>query len=172
RATVAAIGPGTADALKRWGISVDVTPGSDRYTAEGLLAAFEGRLDLRGRQVLLPRAEGARDTLLDGLANQGAKVNEVTLYLAALPHDPDGEGLRRLRAGEIDVATFASSSTVRNLVTLLGDDLEPLRRCKIASIGPITASTVEELLGRPPDVVAQEHTIPGLVRALVESYTV
>ena len=171
RATVAAIGPGTADALKRRGISVDVTPGSDRYTAEGLLAAFEEQCDLHGRRVLLPRAEGARDTLLDGLAKQGAKVNEVTLYVAALPPDPDGEGLRRLRAGEIDVATFASSSTVRNLVTLLGDDLAPLRRCKIACIGPITAATVEELLGRKPDVVAQEHTISGLVRALVESAT-
>jgi len=58
---------------------------------------------------------------------------------------------------------------VRNLAALLGGDLEPLRRCRIACIGPITAKTVEELLGRPPDVVAREQTIPGLVRALVEA---
>jgi uroporphyrinogen III methyltransferase/synthase len=118
--------------------------------------------------VLLPRAEGARDALIDGLRERGAQVDEVTLYVAEQPDDQDPEGLRLLRGGEIDVATFASSSSVRNLVAMLGDDVEPLRRCHIACIGPVTAQTVEELLGRPPDVVAQEHTIAGLVRALVE----
>ena len=174
RAAVAAIGPATAEALKRWGISVDVTPDPARYTAEGLLAALGEQGDLRGRSFLLPRAEGARDALIDGLSEQGAKIDEITLYLAAPPKDPEaegspaGEGLRRLRAGEIDIATFASSSAVRNLVSLLGHDVEPLRRCRVACIGPITAQTAEELLGRAPDIVAQEHTIPGLVRALVE----
>jgi uroporphyrinogen III methyltransferase/synthase len=122
--------------------------------------------------VLLPRAEGARELLVEELTKRGATVDEVTLYVAAPPDDPDPEGLRRLRAGEIDLATFASSSSVRNLVALLGGDIEPLRRCKIAAIGPITASTVEELLGRAPDVVAPEHTIAGLVQALIERYTV
>ncbi|MCH7837097.1 MAG: uroporphyrinogen-III C-methyltransferase [Chloroflexi bacterium] len=172
RASVAAIGPATAKALKRWGISADVTADADRSTAEGLLAAFEKQSDLRDQKVLLPCAEGARDVLIDGLSSRGAKVDEVTLYVATPPDDPDAEGLRRLRAGEIDVATFASSSAVRSLATLLGDDLEPLRRCRIACIGPITAATAEELLGRPPEIVAQEHTIPGLVQALVERYTV
>ncbi len=168
-ASVAAIGPGTAAALERWGIKVDLMPEPDRYVAEGLLAAFEEQSDPRGQRVLLPRAEGARDVLIEGLTEQGATVDEVTLYVAAPPEDPDAEGLRRLRSGEIDVATFASSSSVRNLVSLLGGEVEPLRRCRIACIGPITARTVEELLGRPPDVVAQEHTIPGLVRALIEA---
>jgi uroporphyrinogen III methyltransferase/synthase len=169
---VAAIGPATADALKRRGIYVDVTPDPDQYTAEGLLVAFAGQPEVRGSRVFLPRAEGARDVLIDGLVERGATVDEITLYVAASPKDPDAEGLRRLRAGEIDVVTFASSSAVRNLVAMLGDDLEPLRQTRIACIGPITAATVEELLGRPRDIVAQEHTIPGLVRALVERYTV
>ncbi|MCH7811191.1 MAG: uroporphyrinogen-III C-methyltransferase [Chloroflexi bacterium] len=169
RASVAAIGPGTAAALERRGIAADLTPDSTAYTAEGLLAAFDERGGVQGCSVLLPRAEGARDALIEGLTNQGATVDEVTLYVAETPRDPDAEGLRRLCAGEIDVATFASSSAVRNLIAMLGDDLEPLRRCAIACIGPITAATVEELLGRPPDVVAPEHTVAGLVRALVEA---
>ena len=169
RASVAAIGPGTAAALRERGVRVDVMPEKERYIAEGLLEAFEEAADLTGQHVLLPRAEDARDVLIDGMAKQGAKVDEVTLYVAAPPKDPDAEGLARLRAGEIDVATFASSSAVRNLVALLGDDLGSLCQCRIACIGPITASTAEELLGRPPDIVASEHTIPGLVQALVET---
>jgi uroporphyrinogen III methyltransferase/synthase len=165
RAQVAAIGPGTAESLRARGITPDLVPAA--YTAEGLASAFE-RIDVGGARVLLPRAEGAREMLVDALAKRGAQVDEVTLYVAAPPEDPDAEGLRRLRAGEIDIATFASSSTVRNLVALLAGDIEPLRRYCIACIGPVTAATAEELLGRPPDIVAAEHTIEGLVQALIE----
>ena len=169
RASVAAIGPATAQALKCHGIAVDVSP--KRYTAEGLLDALDA--DLSGQRVLVPCAEGARAVLVDELTERGAAVDKVTLYVAEAPSE-DGspelaEGLRRLRGGEIDVATFASSSSVTNLVGLLGEDIEPLKRCRIACIGPITAATAEELLGRAPDAVAEEHTIPGLVRALEAS---
>jgi uroporphyrinogen III methyltransferase/synthase len=167
RARAGAIGPGTAAALERRGIRADLAPEAS-YTAEGLLAALEGR-EMNGKHVLLPRAEGARELLVEELTQRGATVDEITLYVAVPADDIDMEGLRRLRAGEIDVATFASSSSVRALAALLGGDLEPLRRCRVACIGPVTARTAEEVLGRPPDVVAQEHTIAGLVRALVES---
>jgi uroporphyrinogen III methyltransferase/synthase len=171
RAKVAAIGPGTAEALRGRGIVADLLPAAESYTADGLLGAFE-QIDVSGQRVLLPRAEGGRDVLVDGLRKRGATVDEITLYVAAPPKDADAEGLRRLRAGEIDMTTFASSSAVRNLVDLLGGDIESLRRCRIACIGPITAQTVEELLGRAPDVIATEHTIAGLVAALAERYTV
>jgi uroporphyrinogen III methyltransferase/synthase len=167
RARVAAIGPGTAEALRARGLLADATPARDAYTAEGLLDALRD-VDLQDKPVLVPRAEGARDVLIEGLTQRGASVDEVTLYVASPPRDGPAEGLRRLRAGEIDVATFASSSTVRNLAALLDGDVEPLRRCRIACIGPVTAATAGELLGRPPDIVAEEHTIPGLVQALVE----
>ncbi len=97
-------------------------------------------------------------------------MDELPLYVAAPPKDADSEALELLRAGEVDVVTFASSSTVKNLVKLLGGDVECLRKPLIACIGPVTAKTVEELLGRRPDVVAEEHTIPGLVAALKEKY--
>ncbi len=170
RAQIGAIGPGTAAALRAHGIAADITPAASAATAEGLLAALEP-FDVRDKRVLLPRAEGARDVLIAGLAARGAQVDEVTLYVAEPPrpatHDP--RPLELLRAGDIDIATFASSSSVRSLVALLGGDIEQLRRCRIAAIGPVTAQAVEELLGRPPDLVAPEHTIPGLVQALVEN---
>jgi uroporphyrinogen III methyltransferase/synthase len=169
QANVAAIGSATAETLGWWGIFVDVVPDSDAYTAEGLAAAFDEQFDLQGQRVLLPRAERARDVLIERLAEKGASVEELTLYAAEVPAVTNLEGIRRLRAREIDIVTFASSSSVRNLAAMLGDDLEPVRRARIACIGPITAAAVEEALGRQPDIIAQEHTIEGLVRAIGES---
>ena len=135
---------------------------------EGLLDALDS--DMSDQRVLVPCAEDARAVLADELTERGANVDEVTVYVAEAPAEdasPElAEGLRRLRSGEIDIITFASSSSVTNLAGLLGNDIEPLKRCRIACIGPITAATVEELLGRAPDLVAEEHTIAGLVRAL------
>jgi uroporphyrinogen III methyltransferase/synthase len=137
-----------------------------RYIAEGLLDAFAPYV-LKGQRILLPRAAGARDTLIDGLTSRGATVDELQLYTAAIPESPDADGLRRLRAGEIDVATFASSSAVRNLITMLEGDTAPLRDVAIAAIGPVTAAAVRDA-GLPVAIEAREYTIEGLVDAIVE----
>jgi uroporphyrinogen III methyltransferase/synthase len=176
RTRIAAIGPGTSAALASHGLRADVVP--ERFVAEGLLDALSSRV-MRGQRVLLPRAEGAREVLVDGLEAMGASVHELTLYVSSVPERPDAEGLRRLRAGEIDVVTFASSSSVRNLVAMLRgattDNTEEttaeaavdvLRHVAIAAIGPVTAAAVREA-GLEVSVMAQEYSVPGLVDALV-----
>ncbi|MEX2237181.1 MAG: uroporphyrinogen-III C-methyltransferase [Dehalococcoidia bacterium] len=159
---IAAIGPGTAAALETHGLRADVVP--EEYIAEGVASALAGE-PLAGRRVLLPRAESARRELIDGLTKAGAIVDEVTLYHAAKPSQFPEDALRRVRAGEVDIVTFASSSTVRNLVDLLGGDISPLASAKIASIGPITTQTAREAR-LTVDIEAKEHTIPGLVEAI------
>ena len=74
--------------------------------------------------------------------------------------------LKKLENKEINVLTFTSSSTVKNFMTLLGDNRELLAPIKIVCIGPITADTAREL-GLKVDAVAQHYTIDGLVEALV-----
>ncbi|MDP2675784.1 MAG: uroporphyrinogen-III C-methyltransferase [Dehalococcoidia bacterium] len=118
-----------------------------------------------GDRVLVPRAEAARPELVEGLSALGAEVDEVTLYRAAVPAEAPAEALSLLRDGGIDIVTFTSSSTVRNLAALLDGDVECLRKPLIACIGPITADTARELSLRV-DVVAAEHTVPGLVTAV------
>ena len=113
----------------------------------------------------MPRAEGARDVLPDGLRTAGATVDELALYLAAPPAEAPAEALAAVRNGEIDVVTFTSSSTVKNLATLLGGDLSALKSATVVCIGPIVAETAREL-GLPPHVVAEDHTIEGMVAAL------
>src|SRR5205823_12970718 len=68
-------------------------------------------------------------------------------------------------AATAHAVTFTSSSTVTNYLAVAGDLPVP---AVVACIGPITAATARAA-GLTVDVVAAEHTIEGLVRALVEA---
>ena len=89
----------------------------------------------------------------------------MPLYVARPPERADPDVLRRIEAGEIDVATFSASSTVRGCLELLDGRTELLAGALIACIGPVTAATAEAA-GLRVDLVSEEHTIPGLIDAL------
>ena len=74
-----------------------------------------------------------------------------------------------LSRGEIDMVTFASSSTVTNLVRALKGKKSLLKKVKIACIGPKTAEAAVKA-GLKVDIVARVHTIPGLVSAIEDYY--
>jgi uroporphyrinogen III methyltransferase/synthase len=155
-AKVAAIGPGTGDALRRLGVEPDLVP--ERFVAESLVDAFP-----RGQgKVLLPRAAVARDVLVDGLAAKGWGVNVVAAYRTR-PADPSASVLAEAR--KADAITFTSSSTVSNFLQIAGLDAVP---AVVVCIGPVTAETARKA-GLTVDVVAEEHTINGLVQALVDA---
>ena len=164
---VAAIGPATARSLARRGIAADYVP--VEYVAEALLEGL-GTHVRSGDAVLVPRAEGAREVLVEGLRARGVTVDALVAYRTTLPQS-SGDRARRLLQEEngIDVVSFASSSTVRNLVALLQGDTRLLERTLVACIGPATAATAEEL-GLRVDIRAQEYTLPGLVTAIREHF--
>jgi uroporphyrinogen-III synthase len=93
-------------------------------------------------------------------------VTNVTAYHTAPDLEGRDEVQRLLHGGEIDVVTFTSSSTVRNLVASLENAADLLGTTFVACIGPVTAATAREL-GLRVDLVADVHTIDGLVSALV-----
>ena len=154
---VAAIGPGTAAAIRAVGILPDVV--AERAIAEGLLEALAGRVT--GRRVLVARAEEARDTLPDGLRDAGAaSVDVVPLYrtVADVPVGAD--------ALAADLVTFTSSSTVRFFAgASAGRDLSAVRG---VSIGPVTSTTMREL-GIAIVAEAAQHDLDGLVAAVIEA---
>jgi uroporphyrinogen III methyltransferase/synthase len=160
RLKIAAVGPATAQALQEYGLRVDHMP--QVYRTEEIAA---GLTDIAGERILLPRAERAGKQLARALRGRGALVDEVIAYrtlAVGAPHE-----LKALLEDEqIDIVTFTSSSTVRNLVRMLDGDIECLQRPVVACIGPVTARTAERL-GIHVDVVASEHTIAGLVEAIV-----
>ena len=160
RARVAAIGPATARALAARGVTPAVVP--ERYLAEGMVEALRDADRWPGRRVLLPRAREARDLLPRRLAEWGAEVDVVAAY-EVRPERAGADRVRaELRAGRIDAVTFTASSTVRHFVDAVGADVG---RAVVAAIGPVTARTARAC-GLPVHVVAEVHTIDGLVAAL------
>jgi uroporphyrinogen-III synthase len=161
---VAAIGPKTAAALQDCGVTPDFVPAE--YVAEAILP---GLGDLRGRWVLLPRADLARPALPEAIQSAGGMAHEIAAY-RTLPARPEPAGLRALSSG-VDLVTFTSSSTVRNFVALVRQaGLDPHNLPggpRFACIGPITAATAHEE-GLPVDIVATEYTTEGLLRAILK----
>ena len=162
---IAAIGPGTAAALAERGLRTDLLP--ERFVAESLLEAFPAP-EPGGERVLLARAEKARDVLPAGLSERGYAVDVLAVY-RTVAATPNPDVLERVRRGEVDALTFTSSSTVANLCDLLGEVRSP--QPLVASIGPVTSKTALER-GLRVDVEAAEHTIDGLVDALLGALSI
>lgn len=167
-ARVAAIGSATAAALEERGLRVDVVP--REFDAEGLVEHFRGE-EMKGKKVLIPRAAEAREVLPDSLREMGAEVTVAPVYRSVLPGEGGEEIRERIVAGNLDLITFASSSTVKNFFELVGRELAPTinRNCAVACIGPITAETAKEF-GLEVHIQPAEYTIPALIDAVMAWY--
>ncbi len=163
--TVGAIGPATARSLAQRGIQADFIPA--RSTSEAVLDELS-KLDWKDVPVLLPAADIGREALADGLAAMGARVQRVTAYRTVPAQGMGDLAIAELEAG-VDAVTFTSSSTVTNLVSMLNGHRSLLERPPVICIGPTTAATAKGL-GLRVDLVAQEHTVEGLVTALVDYF--
>ncbi len=162
---IGAIGPATAKALEDRDLHPDYVPKT--YTSQDFLAGLK-KQDVAGRKVLLPRVDIAGNELNEGLVKLGAKVQQVTAYRTAIVMDSNSQAKQMLLSGEIDVITFTSASTVKGLLDIMGQKWEVIKQAKLACIGLNTAAALADR-GLKADIVASEHTMPGLVDA-IESY--
>jgi uroporphyrinogen-III synthase len=157
RADVAAIGDGTAEAFHRWA-GRDVDMRAARFTTAGLARAFP-RGDGR---VLCARADIAPEGLEDALAAKGWTPTRVDAYRTVFPKALPPEARQALAAGEVDVITFTSASTVRGFVGAVGT----VRGApKVVCIGPVTSKEARGH-GLGVHAVADPHTTEGLVDAI------
>lgn len=158
---ICAVGSATGRALRRRGFRVDLIP--TEFVSEAVADALAATGELAERRVLLPRARGARAVLPERLRGAGAEVVEVEAYVTV----PEGRGRRamreRLARGNVDVITFTAGSTVRGFARLVGTDLGGAR---VVSIGPVTSAAARDL-GMQVDVEASDHTMDGLLQAVL-----
>ena len=164
---IAVVGKKTAQFLKKRGFNPDFTPPT--FVADSLFEHFPTPVE--GLRILFPRVEsGGREVLVQSFTSAGAIVTEVATYQSACPTIADEQAINALQNNHITLLTFASSKTVKHFCQLLertlGETwLESLKGITVASIGPQTSKTCEELLGRI-DCEAIEYTLEGLVEAI------
>lgn len=166
---ICAIGPATAAEVESRGMRVSAVP--EEYRAEAVAEILLQHAGA-GDRILLPRARGAREILPRLLRARGVNVDELETYEAVPETTLDEENRELLKEGLVDIITFTSSSTVKNLVTIMGEEMvKSLRgRVRVACIGPVTAQTAREA-GFEVDVIAADYTIDGLVQAIIEACT-
>ena len=160
-ARIAAVGAGTAEALRFHGIEPDLTPRT--FTTEAIGRAFP-----RGTgPVLLARADTTEPGLEEALRAKGWTPERVTVYRLRAVARLAPAIRKAVLEGDIDILTFASGGTVRAFMGLLRG--KPPRRVRVACIGPVTARAAKEA-GLRVDAVAREHTIAGLAAASARAF--
>ena len=160
---VCAIGAATAREIKARGIRADVIP--KRFVAEELYEALKEQLTSEDK-ILIPRAKNARDFLVEKL-REICEVKEVHTYESVIDLSKKDEILEILNQERVDYITFASSSTVKNFVEIIGEEnLDKIKNSKVISIGPVTSKIARDL---NVDVYkeAEKATIEKIVEAIV-----
>lgn len=161
---LAVVGPATAQRARALGLDWQLI--GRRADAEGLLEAFaalpeSGYLTADRGRIVLARAELARATLVEGLRAAGWEVSDIASYRTlTVPLSPE----QRRAVLSADGVVFTSSSTVDRLVAAVGCDAVPPL---VVSIGPATSATIAGH-GLAVTVSARDHTITGIVEALVQ----
>ena len=154
--TLAAIGPKTAKAMERFGVTADLVP--ETYDSDHLAKALEA---VEG-PVLLCRASRGSTALPEMLERKGIPFADVpvydTVYAAPAPQKVDA------LLGETLLVTFTSASTVRGFVeSLPGRDLKNVIGC---CIGKQTEAEAKK--HGLATVVSQEATMESLMETIKE----
>jgi uroporphyrinogen III methyltransferase/synthase len=162
---IAAVGPATAERLRRLHLKVDVVP--KNYTAAEVAKALATEQSLENLRILLLRAEVATPDLPRLLEEHGAIVDDVACYRTAMETDDwNGAAARMLEQGA-DWITFTSGSTAENFHRRfnLPELLKRFPSLKCASVGPETTKTLTAV-GLKPAIEANPHTLQALLAAL------
>jgi len=164
---LAAIGPQTAEALAARGLQAQVIP--ETFLSEGLAEALAAR-ELAGREILIPRAQEAREALVEALESRGAQVTVAPVYRTVPVEESRGPLTSILESGRVDLAAFTSASAVNVCVDLLGEKAGTLlSSVRVACLGPVTAQAARSR-GIRADVVPERSTIPDLAAAIVRFF--
>jgi uroporphyrinogen III methyltransferase/synthase len=162
---IAAIGGKTAERLSEFGIKADFVPVI--FTSRELGKQLIGFTNLQNKKMLLLRSQLASNELVEILAAAGAQVDNVAVYTALSAKSESGWLADGINKGAIDWLTFASPSSVDGFFEQFDSGAVNASNLKVASIGPVTSERLKDL-GIKVDVTAKEHTLDGLLDAIVE----
>lgn len=138
-------GPGTARALRRFGIGVDLMPDND-FSTDGLCTTAADHV--AGRRVVRFRSARAGTALSDGLRAAGAAVVDCVLY--------ENRPIRYSDPPEFDAVFFASASAADAFLEQW--TAEPLRGKLVLAMGGPTSEALRTN-GVPVDLTGEAATV-------------
>ncbi|MEQ1571051.1 MAG: uroporphyrinogen-III synthase [Myxococcota bacterium] len=153
----AAVGPASAGRLLELGIRCTSIP--EKATAHDLVVSLG---DLTGQTVIYPRADLATPVAADGLRLAGASVVDVVAYENVAP---TGFGARLRSQLPVAATTVLSGSAAERLALAVPPEARD-GLGKVVVIGPSAARVATER-GLAVDVMADPHTVPGVVDAVL-----
>jgi uroporphyrinogen III methyltransferase/synthase len=164
---IAAIGPATAAKLKELHLQVDFMP--EEAVGSKIAEGLDKYESVENLKICLLRAEVANPELPKALEELGAIVDDIAVY-KTVPENADltGSAASLLESGA-DWITFTSASTVEHFHARfdLPKLLKQFPKTRLASIGPETSKAIKAL-DLKPTLEAKEHTVDGLVSALLK----
>ena len=161
---ICCIGPATARRLSHFGLRADAQP--ENFTGAAIVEHLAKTVKLAGKRLLVPRSDIAPLELIESLTARGADVRQVEAY-RTVSDNTNADVVRSLLASGRGVwITFTSSSTVTNFLAAIPADELHGDNVRLASIGPSTSQTLRAS-GLQPSVEATEHTIEGLISAIL-----
>lgn len=164
RPRVAAIGVATGEAVSREGLGGDIRVTNARSSKEFVSQIQE---EVRGRRVLLPQSDIAKEHVAEALREGGADVTTVIAYRTCMPDSLEGAAWEQVRRDGADAFVFASPSAFDNFVKTIG----PEQLCVLASrsafaaIGPTTAEAIRRA-GVPVRIEAATPSPRDMIEAL------
>ncbi len=161
---VCAIGLATSKSIAKRGIKVDIVP--SKATGEYLYDELKNIITKEDK-ILIPRAKNARDFLVNKLSKI-SNVTEIITYESIIDDSKKDEAIKILDEGNLDYITFASSSTVKNFIKLVGEENKSkLSNTKIISIGKVTTKTILEN-GLDVHKEAKQASIESMIDAICD----
>lgn len=160
---IAAVGPKTADKIKKLGFHVDFMP--KEFTTENL---GKGLKNIKDKKILLARSDIANPVLEKILRLKGAEVKNIPIYKTGFISRPNKIFQKLLKEQNIKCLTFTSPSTVEGFVKSINPLKKEILSLPVLSIGPVTSKKAKEL-GFMNIYTAKEHTVNGMIIKLKEN---
>ena len=159
---VAAVGEATAAAVVRAGLNPTLVP--EAATGDALAASLCRQMRPMAR-VLYPKSAIGREAVPIALRVAGCDLLSIDVYRTVPELDVDLAALDQVQRGEIDIITFASPSSVRNFIDLVGQECTAVRGIPVVCAGPVTAQAARDVgmtvvaVCDAPDAVAMTEAI-------------
>jgi uroporphyrinogen-III synthase len=159
---MAAVGDGTARAMREAGLRVDCQP--DRSIgSEGLLQKPEMQ-DVQDKRIVIVRADGGRALLADTLKARGATIRYVEIYRRESAQHGQQDCLRAMKADKLICTSVAG---VDNLCDILAEFREELF-CKPLVVVSERIRDHAQALGFKRVAVSDEASDSAMLKTLIE----